>query len=318
MNVLITGGDGFLGRALAARLRTDRRFSSVKGLTLVGLEFDASFGAAGARQITGSITDSAVMAEALSPPPDLVFHLAAVTSGAAEARFEAGLQVNVNGTITLLEALREQRRNAVVVFPSTIAVFGPPYPPIVDDNTWPVPAMSYGAEKLACEVLVSEYTRRGFLQGRSVRLPAIVARPPMRTGAASAFSSELIRELASGRDYVSPVSPHATHWLMSMPCCIENLLHGATLPSTAFGPRRVLTLPAVHVSTSDLVAAIARHCGRDMPSRVTYAPNSILDQTFGSFPPLRTDAAESAGFRGDGTPEALVENALAGLGIPAR
>jgi len=313
MNVLITGGDGFLGRALAARLRDGRRFGSLRRLTLLGLEFDTPSEDVRARQITGSITDSAVIADALSPPPDLVFHLAAVTSGEAEARFDAGLRVNVNGTISLLEALREQRQNAVVLFPSTIAVFGPPYPARVDDDTWPVPALSYGAEKLACEVLVAEYTRRGWLQGRSVRLPSIVARPAMRTGAASAFTSELIRELASGRSFVSPVSPHATHWLMSMPRGIENLLHAATLPPEAFGPRRVLTLPAVHVSTTNLVAAIARRCGSDVLSRISYVPQAALDRTFGSFPPLVTAAAESAGFTGDGDADTLVDNALSGL-----
>ena len=312
MNVLITGGDGFLGRWLAARLLHDRRFGGLERLTLVGLEFETPEGDR-IRRITGSITDPAVIAEALSPAPDLVFHLAAVTSGQAEARFDEGLRVNVNGTIALLEAVREQGRNPVLLFPSTIAVFGPPYPAVVDDNTWPVPVMSYGAEKLACEVLVAEYTRRGWLQGRSVRLPSIVARPAMRTGAASAFSSALIRELGSGRSYVCPVSPHATHWLMSMPRCIDNLLHGATLPSDAFGPRRVLTLPAVHVTTSALVAAIADRYGSDVLSRVSYAPDATLDVTFGSFPPLVTAAAESAGFTGDGDPATLVENALAGL-----
>jgi nucleoside-diphosphate-sugar epimerase len=173
--------------------------------------------------------------------------------------------------------------------------------------------MSYGAEKLACEVLIAEYTRRGWLQGRSVRLPSIVARPAMRTGAASAFSSELIRELGSGRAYVCPVSPHATHWLMSMPRCVENLLHGAMLPSDAFGPRRVLTLPAVHVSTTALVAAIADRCGSAVLSRITYSPNPTLDMTFGSFPLLLTPGAESAGFTGDGDPRTLVDNALQGL-----
>jgi nucleoside-diphosphate-sugar epimerase len=185
----------------------------------------------------------------------------------------------------------------------------------VDDDTWPLPVWSYGAEKLACEVLIAEYTRRGWLQGRAVRLPSIVARPPMRTGAASAFSSELIRELASGRSYVCPVSSEATHWLMSMPCCLDNLLHAATLSSNHFGPRRVVTLPAVHVTTKVLVAAIARRFGSDVLSRISYSPNAALESTFGSFPPLMTAAAEAAGFRGDGDPDTLVKNAVAGFGI---
>src|SRR5471030_193723 len=143
MNVLITGGDGFLGRSLAARVLSDARFSRLQQLTLVGLEFETPSDDDRVRLITGSITEPAVIAEALSPPPDLVFHLAAVTSGDAEARFDVGLRVNVNGTIALLEAVREQRRGATLLFPSTIAVFGPPYPSLVDDNTWPVPVMSY-------------------------------------------------------------------------------------------------------------------------------------------------------------------------------
>jgi nucleoside-diphosphate-sugar epimerase len=200
-----------------------------------------------------------------------------------------------------------------VVFPSTIAVFGPPYPALVDDRTWPVPALSYGAEKLMGEILLAEYTRRGWLRGRSVRLPSIVARPPIRTGAASAFSSELIRELASGRTYVCPVSPDATHWLMSRPCCVDNLLHAGQLPPTSFGPRLVLTLPAVHVSTRQLVEAIAERCGTDVLSRIRYAPSPSLEANFGSFPPLSTAQAEAAGFMSDANVEMLLERALATL-----
>jgi nucleoside-diphosphate-sugar epimerase len=314
MNVLITGGDGFIGRALAVSLCNDLRFrDTLRKLTIVGLEFDGLPPDPRAQHLVGSIADGAALDRALASPPDLVFHLAAVTSGQAEKEFGLGLRVNVGGTIALFEALRQQQRNPTVVFPSTIAVFGPPYPDVVDDGTWPVPALSYGAEKLMGEILLADYTRRGWLQGRSVRLPSIVARPPIRTGAASAFSSELIRELSSGRTYTCPVSPNATHWLMSRPCCIENLLHASQLQSTLFGPRFVLTLPAVRVSTRELVEAIAQRCGNGVLSRVRYAPDRSLEANFGSFPPLSTPLADAARFRSDGNVETLLKHALATL-----
>jgi nucleoside-diphosphate-sugar epimerase len=190
-------------------------------------------------------------------------------------------------------------------------VFGPPYPSVVDDDTWPVPALSYGAEKLACEVLLADYTRRGLLQGRVVRLPSIVARPRMRVGAASAFSSEIIRELARGESYVCPVSATATHWLMSLERCLDALLHAATLPASVFGPRLVVNLPPVHCTTDDLVRAVADRHGAGVLARVRYEPDPRLEAIFGAFPPMCTPRADAAGFAGDGTVAALVERAIA-------
>jgi nucleoside-diphosphate-sugar epimerase len=311
LDVLITGGDGFIGRRLAGRLRDDPHFgSAVRRITLVGLEFEGQASHREDQHITGSITNHEILDAALAQPPDLVFHLAAVTSAAAEKNFATGLQVNVGGTIGLFERLRQQPRAPIVVFPSTIVVFGPPYPPVVDDETWPVPVMSYGAQKLMCEVLLADYTRRGLLHGRSLRLAPIVARPPMRTGAASAFSSALIRELASGRSYVCPVSPDARHWLMSLPCCVDNLLLAARLPAEAFGPRCVVTLPVVYATTREIVDAIARQFGHDTRSLVSYEPDPALDANFGSFPPLSSPRATAAGFRDDGDVDRLVRNAM--------
>jgi nucleoside-diphosphate-sugar epimerase len=311
LDVLITGGDGFIGRRLAGRLREDPRFgSAVRRIALVGLEFESGASNPNDRHITGSITSHEILDAALTHPPDLVFHLAAVTSAAAERNFALGLEVNLDGTIGLFERLRQQPRPPVVVFPSTIVVFGPPYPPVVDDETWPVPVMSYGAQKLICEVLLADYTRRGLLQGRAVRLAPIVARPSMRTGAASAFSSELIRELASARPYVCPVSPDARHWLMSLPCCVDNLLLAAQLPAEAFGPRGVVTLPVVHATTEEIVEAIGRQFGHDARSLVSYKPDPVLDANFGSFPPLSTSRARAAGFKDDGDIDRLVRNAM--------
>lgn len=311
-HVLITGADGFIGRNLAARMLANPRVvPGLERLTLAGLDFDRQYDDPRVEVVAGDLGDNQTIARAVQHAPDLVFHLAAVTSAHAERDFERGLQVNTIATLKVLEALRQQERGATVVFPSTIAVFGPPYPAVVDDDTWPVPALSYGAEKLACEVLIADYTRRGLLQGRVVRLPSIVARPRMRVGAASAFSSEIIRELARGESYVCPVSATATHWLMSLERCLDGLLRAAELPAAAFGPRLVLNLPPVHCTTDDLVRAVAARYGADVRSRVRYEPDARLEAVFGQFPPMRTPCAEAAGLLGDGTVEALVERAIA-------
>jgi nucleoside-diphosphate-sugar epimerase len=167
LRILITGADGFIGRALVQRL-----FSGGHELVLLDRTFASRFGDAHVRYVAGDLTQHAVLREAVGEGVDLVFHLASVPGGASESDFTLGLRVNLQGTIDLLEQLRASGHRSVVVFASTIGVFGVPLPPLIDETTVPQPSLSYGAEKLADEILMSEYSRRGFIDGRSVRLPA--------------------------------------------------------------------------------------------------------------------------------------------------
>lgn len=312
MNILITGADGFVGRALVERLATDPPFSDPgNSLTLLAPNFETPPADPRARMVRGSITDPAVLEDALADKPDLVFHLACISSAQAEADFQLGLDVNVRGTLALFEGLRKLGTQPHMVFTSSIAVYGSPLPERVDEATVAAPTLSYGAEKLVGETLLRDYVRRGWFTGHAVRLPGIVARPPIKTGAGSAFLGDLMRVLAAGERYTIPVSPEARTWLMSRPCCVDNLLHAADMRET--GGACIWTLPAQHVVIGRVVDALAAVYGDHVHRNVSYDPDPYLEQVFGSYPPLITPNAEAAGFRHDGDLETLVTRALEGI-----
>ncbi|HWJ35575.1 MAG TPA: NAD-dependent epimerase/dehydratase family protein [Steroidobacteraceae bacterium] len=317
MNLLITGANGFVGKALTSRLLSEsalpRGLGPLGRLTLMDLGFEGPE-VPRVRRLPGSFADPALLARAFDTPVDVVFHLASVPGGLAEQNYELGRQVNVDATIRLLEAARAQMaastKPPVFVFASSIAVLGSPLPALVDDATPRRPQLSYGAHKLIGEILLEDFSRRGWVDGRSVRLPGIVARPPQRSGLMSAFLSDIFRELAEGRSFVCPVSADSTTWLMSVHCIVDNLLHAATLSAAECKSTRVWTLPALCVSMSEVVEAIAEVYGRDVLERVSYQSHPALEANFGRYPPLVTAAADAAGFRHDGDLPTLVRRAL--------
>jgi len=318
MNLLITGANGFIGRALTSRLLNAgspclSALGTIGRLTLMDLGFEGPE-TPRVRRLSGSIADPALLARAFDTPVDIVFHLASIPGGVAEQNYELGRQVNVDATQRLLETAHAQTaasaRPPVFVFASSIAVLGSPLPARVDDATPLRPRLSYGAHKLIGEILVEDFNRRGWVEGRSVRLSGIVARPPQRTGQLSAFLSDIIRDLAAGRSYECPIAADSTTWLMSVHCIVDNLLHAATLAAAACKDVRVWTLPALHSSMAELVDAIAQVYGEDVRNRVTYGSNPALEANFGRYPPLFTPSADSAGFRHDGDLPTLVRRAL--------
>jgi D-erythronate 2-dehydrogenase len=318
MNLLITGANGFIGRALTHRLLQEDSqppagLEPIGRLTLVDLGFEGPE-LPRVRRLHGSIADPVVLARAFDTPVDVLFHLASIPGGTAEQHYELGRQVNLDATLNLLEAARTQSsatsRTVKVVFASSIAVLGSPLPARVDDATPLRPKLSYGAQKLIGEILMEDFSRRGWADTRSIRLPGIVARPPQRTGQLSAFLSDIIRDLAAGLPFACPIPADSTSWLMSVHRVVDNLLHAAVLPSSALDRTRVWTLPALCTSMQDLVAAIAEVYGSDVLERVTYGSNPALQANFGRYPPLDTPAADAAGFAHDGTLAELVRRAL--------
>lgn len=324
MRALITGAAGFVGRRLTHRLTGGAEVlgAPLNELVLVDLKADLKAGATAAassspcsqrpmnRWLAGNLTDPDLLGAAVSEPIDYVFHLASVPGGAAEADFDAGMRANLDGTRMLLDALRRLPKPPVVVFASTIGLFGTPLPAVLDEDSLPAPTMSYGAQKWIGEILVADCTRRGFIDGRAVRLPGIVARPPAASGMLSAFLSDILRELSAGRSFVCPVAPEGKSWWMSVECCIDNLLHAARLTPHPADLRRVWQLPVLHASLGEVVAALAAQHGPEVLERVRYEPNAKLQAQFANLPPLSCPRALAAGFRHDGDLSRMIERAL--------
>jgi D-erythronate 2-dehydrogenase len=316
MHVLITGANGFIGRALARRLAIEARLgnAAIDRLSLLDLAFDNPPGKPFVRHVAGDMADPGSLERSLGDEPvDVIFHLASIPGGAAERQYELARRVNLDATTALLERGRAQVEAGglapVFVFASTIAVFGA-MPALVTDQTLPRPLMTYGAQKLIGETLVADFSRRGWIDGRSLRLPGVLARPPAPTGQLSAFMSDIIRELAAGRPFICPTSPQATTWASSLPCVIDNLLHAGTTDAAALKGERTFTLPTLHFSMAELVDAIAQVHGVDAQALVRFAPDDRIEALFGRFPPLETAAANAAGFTRDGDLVELVRRGL--------
>ncbi|MEX1167588.1 MAG: NAD-dependent epimerase/dehydratase family protein [Hydrogenophaga sp.] len=315
LHVVITGAAGFLGRALAQRLITDQTLGGqpVGQITLMDLAFDAT-APDGVRHLAGDLGDTAWLASTLGDQAmDVVFHLASIPGGAAERDYPLAKRVNLDATQALLELGQRQvqqgGRPPIFVFASSIAVFGH-MPTEVNDDTPTRPLMTYGAQKLIGEVLIDDFSRRGWVDGRAVRIPGVLARPPARTGQLSAFLSDIIRELAAGRPFVCPMAAEATTWASSLPCVVEQLLHAATLSASEIDGRRAMTLPTLRFAMSELVDAVARMYDCRAQELVRYEPDAKIESLFGGYPPLNTDRAERVGFQRDNDLDTLTRLAL--------
>ncbi len=288
LKIVITGAAGFLGRKLSQALLArqgplpgfDRPLTEVVGADLVpppALE-DTRFHPAAC-----DIGDAGAVRE-LVADADLVFHLAAIVSADAEADFDRGMRVNLDGTRHLLEALRHGGRRPRLVFASSVAVYGGDLPATITDTTHLTPQTSYGTQKAAGELLVNDYSRKGFLDGRSLRLPTIVVRAGKPNLAASTFASSIIREPLAGQEAVCPVTPETSMYLLSPRRVIEAFQHAAGLPAEAFGKWRSVVLPGLTVSIGEMVETLRRVAGAEVAARVRFAPDPRIQAIVDTWP----------------------------------
>jgi nucleoside-diphosphate-sugar epimerase len=282
MHVLILGAAGMIGRKLAMRLAGEGRVGrrEISRLTLhdvvrPGIPANSPF------PVTAAVSDFAerhVARELIADRPDLIFHLAAIVSGEAEADFDKGYRINLDGTRHLLEAIRAagggyQPR---FVFASSIAVFGAPFPDAIGDDFFQAPLTSYGTQKAISELLLADWSRRGFLDGVGIRLPTICVRPGKPNKAASGFFSSIIREPLNGEEAILPVPDDVRHWHASPRSAIGFLMHAAEMDTAALGVRRNLSMPGLSVTVGEQIAALERLAGKDVVGRIRRVPDATI------------------------------------------
>lgn len=289
MNVLITGGAGFLGLQLARHLlqrgalSLDGKAVTISRLTLLDV-VAPQIDDARVRAITGDLSDPAVLAQAIDRDTGAIFHLAAVVSGQAEADFDLGLRVNLDASRALLETCRQLGHKPRVVFTSSVAVYGGELPPVVQDDTALNPQSSYGMEKAVGELLLSDYSRRGFVDGRILRLPTISVRPGKPNAAASSFASGIIREPLAGIAANCPVKPDTGLWLLSPRGAIQALVNGIELDGARLGNRRAVNLPGLSVTVAQMVDALRRVAGDAVADRVTWEREERIEKIVNTWP----------------------------------
>ncbi len=301
MRVIVTGAGGFVGAVLNERLK-----AAVPHAHIVGVDVAC----ASTIDLTGDLADPRFRAAMIGDGVDVLIHLAAIPGGAAERDPSLSRRINLDATLALFDVATASGRRPRIVYASTVAVLGDNLPAIVTDETPLRPAMTYGAHKLMVEVALADLHRRGRADAVSLRLPGIVARPPAPSGLKSAFLSDIFYAHAGRRDFVCPVSAEGRTWLMSVDRCVENIIFAATADMTNLPASRAVTLPALRVRIGDLVDTLAAREATQAGS-VTYRPDTSLERTFASHPPLVTEAAKTAGFDRDASLDELVDRVLA-------
>jgi nucleoside-diphosphate-sugar epimerase len=274
LHILVLGAAGMVGRKLTERLSRDGRFGK-RDITKMTLQ-DVVAPAAPAKSgfpvdtVTCDFAVPGIAEKLVANRPDIIFHLAAIVSGEAELDFDKGYRINLDGTRMLFDAIRlaGEGYKPRVVFTSSIAVFGAPYPQAIGDEFFSTPLSSYGTQKAIGELLLADYSRRGFMDGIGIRLPTICIRPGLPNKAASGFFSGILREPLAGKEAILPVSEEVRHWHASPRSAVGFLVHAATMDTAAAGARRNLTMPGLSATVGEQIAALKRVAGEKVASRI--------------------------------------------------
>jgi len=309
MKVVITGGGGFIGRKLAHRILALGQLTGASGQKEAITEIilfdavappDGEFSDDRVRAVVGDITDAGLVANVIDANANSVFHLAAVVSAGAEADFDLGYQVNLDGTRNVLEAARAANGTPRVVFASSLAVYGGDVPETVGDLTPITPETSYGAQKVMGEYLITDFSRKGYVDGRAMRLPTIVVRPGKPNKAASGFASGIIREPLNGVDMVCPVTPESRMAIMSPRTVVECFMHMHELDATKLGASRAILLSGFSVSMGDTAAAVNNLDTNRTRGKITFEVDPATQAIVDGWPKTTfSDKAGALGFPSD-------------------
>ena len=315
MKILVVGGAGMIGRKLAERLAREGRLGDapVSSLTLYDVVPPEKPKGAGfpVETLTGDLPASGETDRLVASRPDVIFHLAAIVSGEAEQEFEKGYRINLAGTMNLLESIRRAwdgaARKPRLVFTSSIAVFGAPFPERIPDEFFTTPLTSYGTQKAIGELLISDYTRKGLLDGVSIRLPTICVRPGRPNKAASGFFSNIIREPLAGHEAVLPVTDDVMHWHASPRAAIGFLMHAATIDGERLGTRRALSMPGLAVTVGGQIEALRKVAGEKVVQRIRREPDPFVARIVEGWPRnFETRRALGLGFQPDRSFEDII------------
>lgn len=313
MRIIVTGAAGMIGRRLTERLLAEGQLGG-QSITAVDL-VDVVDAPIDDQRVTSHVADLSApgVAEGLRPSEaDVIFHLAGVVSGEAELDFDKGMRVNFDGTRQLFDALRlahtPESPGPRVVFTSSIAVFGAPFPDVIGDDFHLTPLTSYGAQKAMSELLLSDYTRRGFFDGVGIRLPTISVRPGKPNAAASGFFSGIIREPLAGVEATLPVERSVVHTHASPGSAVGFLMHAAVVDGAALGPRRNLTMPGVAVTVGEQIEALERVAGPAPAALIRDEPDEFVQSIVAGWPTrFAADRAAALGFVAEATYDEIVQ-----------
>jgi len=319
MKVLITGGAGFLGQRLARKLLATGTLKNASGqdekierLVLLDVVPAPAIDDPRVDILTGDVLDAVLLKRAIDSATASIFHLAAVVSSQAEADFDLGMRVNLDAARLLFETCRRLGHCPRVVFTSSVAVYGGDLPEVVQDDTALNPKSSYGIQKAIGELLLSDYSRRGFIDGRCLRLPTISVRPGKPNKAASSFASGIIREPLNNEETVCPVTADTRLWLLSPRQAVDSLVFGHELGAEAFALNRVLNLPGVSVTVGEMAETLGRNSGWAAVAKIRWESDPVVQRIVGSWPrSWDMTRAHALGFKGDKDFDSIVQAYIA-------
>ena len=315
MHVLIIGAAGMIGRKLTEQLAREGKLAGrqITALSLIDVTPpEKPTGFAGTVSLTTlDISAPGVVTAHIAARPDFIFDLAAVVSGEAEADFDKGYRINLDGTRNLLEAIRREGAKTPyrprMVFTSSVAVFGAPFPALIGDEFFSTPLTSYGTQKAICELLIADYSRRGFVDAVSIRLPTICIRPGKPNKAASGFFSNIMREPLVGQEAVLPVADDVRHWVASPRAAVGFLVHAAEMDTAPLGARRALTMPGLSATIAEQIEALRKVGGDKAVKLVRREPDTVIANMVAGWPrAFDAKRALALGFRPDASFDDIV------------